>query len=83
MGAMTKWWKDVGERTMATAVQAGLAVVFVAVMDKKDLNIDWKATLSIAVVAACAAFWKGYAAQFRGDPNSASLIKDVTSGDKP
>ena len=76
---MNKWWKDVGVRTLATAIQAGLAVVSVAILDKRDLNIDWKATLGIALIAAMAAFWKGYVAQFRGDPNSASLVKDVTS----
>ncbi len=78
---MSKWWKDVGERMLATAVQAALAVVVVALADsgKSDIRIDWKATLSVAAVAACASFWKGYVAQFRGDPSSASLIKDVKS----
>lgn len=76
---MTRWWKDVGERMIATAVQAALAVVVVALADsgRSDINIDWKATISIALVAACASFWKGWAAQLRGDPNSASLVKDV------
>lgn len=74
-----KWWKDVGERMTATAIQAGLAAAFVAVVDKHSVSIDWRATLGIAATAAIGALWKGYAATFRGDPNSASLIKSNTA----
>lgn len=69
------WWKDVGERLLATAVQAGLAVVVVEVARKGTLlDLDWLTLADTAGVAAVLALWKGWVARSVGDRNSASLV---------
>jgi hypothetical protein len=69
------WWKDVGERLLSTAVQAGLAVVVVEIARKGTLlDLDWLTLADTAGVAAVLALWKGWVARSVGDRNSASLV---------
>ena len=64
---MSQIWKDRAERAVATFVQAFLAVFVVTDMSTAK-------SAAVAGVSAVIALLKGYAAQYVGKDESASLI---------
>lgn len=64
---------DLAERTVSTALQAGLGAVVVS----QPFNLSMWESAGLAGVAAGFAVLKGVFARLRGDSNSASLIKGV------
>jgi hypothetical protein len=65
--------KDMGERALATFVQAFLASLSVASL--VDTGMSGFDSALLAGAAAVLSLIKGWAAQAVGDPNSASLIR--------
>ena len=70
-----KWWQDVSERALATAIQVVLAAI------TTDMLYAWFAgfdddyrTLVVMGIAAALAVVKGAVARKLGDPDSASLV---------
>jgi lysylphosphatidylglycerol synthetase-like protein (DUF2156 family) len=74
---LNRWWRDVGERLIWTAVQAGVAVLVVQVGEAGTLSaLDWWSALDIAGAAAVLALAKGiavYRIGERGTAGSADL----------
>lgn len=64
---------DLAERTVSTALQAGLGAVVVS----QPFNLSMWESAGLAGVAAGFAVVKGVFARLRGDGNSASLAKGV------
>jgi hypothetical protein len=77
LGALAKTARtfalDLAERTVSTALQAGLGAVVVS----QPFNLSMWESAGLAGVAAGLAVVKGVVARLRGDGNSASLIKGV------
>ena len=66
---MSKYWKDLTERVLATAAEAGIAAIPVA-----SLNLPGWTIIPITAALAAA---KGWLAKFVAQPDSASLATDV------
>ena len=64
---------DLAERTVSTALQAGLGAVVVS----QPFNLSMWESAGLGAVAAGFAVVKGVFARLRGDSDSASLVKGV------
>lgn len=67
------FWKDAGERAIATAAQSGLALLGAEGLGV--LTVDWTEVASVAALAAVLAVLKALAASRLGEPGTASLVR--------
>lgn len=65
-----KFWKDLGERMVASAAGGALAAVGI-----DGFTLDAKHVLIGAGIAALVSFLKGLIATQKGDPTSPSLVE--------
>lgn len=73
--ALTRWWRDVGERMLATAVQAAVAVLVVKLGTAGSVSaMDWTSAADVAATAALLALGKGIVARRTGDPATAGFV---------
>ena len=69
-----KFWKDASERAIRTAAQALLALWATDISGV--LEVDWTQAGSVAALAAVTSVLMSVAATGRGNPESASSIKE-------
>lgn len=67
--------RDLAERVAASFAGTVVTVLGADVVNIVDVN--WGTTLSLGAGAAVVSFLKGIAARFRGNPDSASLSREV------
>lgn len=67
-----EFYRDMVERVVSTAAQAGLAALLGTAV---FAEVDWEFVGSTAALAAVACALKCVAASFKGDPDSASLVE--------
>lgn len=70
--------RDLVERTLATYVEVFLGLVIVSAFSNGVVDVSALQAAAVSALPAALAVVKGFAAQYRGDPDSASLSKDVT-----
>jgi Zn finger protein HypA/HybF involved in hydrogenase expression len=72
---MSAYIKDVIERVVRTAIQAGAAAVLAVWIEAGSFDqIDWTVVWQVFVFAAGASLLMALAAKPIGDPNSASVL---------
>lgn len=69
-----KFWKDASERAIRTAAQALLALWATDISGV--LEVDWTQAGSVAALAAVTSVLMSVAATGRGNPESASSVKE-------
>ncbi len=72
------YWKDVIERALATYLETFIGLL-VAANTFADGTVDWSViqTAAVAAIPAVLSVAKSTVAQWRGNPDSASLTKQV------
>jgi hypothetical protein len=69
-----KFWKDLGERVIASFAGAFISVLTVDGLGLLDVN--WADAASVAALAGLVSLAKGLVASRIGDPTSASLTRE-------
>lgn len=72
---MANFFKDAAERVASSFAGAALSVLGLEGLDA--FHADWKAALGVGLGAAVVSALKSVAARGVGNPDSASLAKDV------
>jgi hypothetical protein len=73
MSKALTYWRDLGERAVATAAEAAVAAILAGgAMGLAD--VAWQQVAGIAGLAGVMALLKGLAASHVGDPTSAGLV---------
>jgi hypothetical protein len=82
---MSKWgkkyWEDLGERVVATAVESTLGAIAVTGGTPVDWS-DWKIVWSIIGIPTAASLLKGLLSNLSGDEPTASVADVTSSGEK-
>lgn len=71
--------KDLLERVLATYVEVFLGLVIVSAFSDGVVDMSAVQAAAISALPAALAVIKGWVGRYRGDPDSASLSKDISA----